>query len=555
MRYLNALVEAIGSVQFMRATAARSVSLVMLVATIFALSLPSHACDYCNVVFADQLRNSGKPWAKEILQLASAERTGATTPVSATGVAPAKAVAGRSYPGLPPTSYVPPGTPPTKRVKITMTQGEVALGQGVVYKGFLINNQIPGPTIILEENDIVEFTVENKGDVPHGVSIHAAYTQTSKYLGNIQPNETKKLTFRVPYPGVYLYHCAPGGHSIPMHTLFGQYGMIVVKPKTKQYAMERITGRKPDIEIYLLQHEIYGSGKDAIESKPLYVMFNGKLFRYVESPIKARPGDYVRVYFLNVGPNTMSTFHLVGIVWDYAYWQGHPDNVFVGGQSVLAGPTDSWVLDFRAPEDEGNYLIVTHTFGTATRGAIGILKVDSQAERDRVVLGDGPTMPQSEFEAYRKQAVRIVSPHDIGTPDVDIPYIAPKDQKKVTVRIIGNSYYPKVVHVPRGAEVEWINEDVFTYAEGEFAGIHNVFVSDGPERFASPLLGHAERFTHTFNTPGEYEYICTPHPYMKGKIVVYDAPVVAQRGSLVYALVGVGGVALLIGIWLITRRR
>lgn len=554
MRYFGEATGVSGSVKVARETVKRSFARVFLLGALFSVALCAQACDYCNLAFAEQLRTSGKPWAKEILQLASVERSASAVPVSATGAAPAP-TAGRAYPGLPPTSYVPQGTKPNKRVKITMTQGEVALGQGVVYRGFLINNQIPGPTIILEENDVVEFTVENKGDVPHGVSIHAAYTQTSKYLGNIAPNETKSLIFRVPYPGVYMYHCAPGGHAIPMHTFFGQYGMIVVKPKTKQYAMERITGRKPDIEVYMLQHEIYGSGKDAVDNKPLYVMFNGKLFRYVENPIKARPGDYVRVYLLNVGPNTMSTFHLVGIVWDYAYWQGHPDNVFVGGQSVLAGPTDSWVIDFRAPEDEGNYLIVTHTFGTATRGAIGILKVDGRAERDRVILADGPTMSAQEFEEYRKQAVRVVSPHDIGTPDVDAPYIVPKEQKKVTVRIIGNSYYPKVVHVPKGAEVEWINEDVFTYSEGEFAGIHNVFVTDGPDRFASPLLGHAESYTHTFDKAGEYQYICTPHPYMKGKVVVYETPIAAQRGSMMFALLGVGGLALLISVWWLVRRR
>lgn len=554
MRYFGEATGVSGSVKVARAVTKRSFGRVFLLGALFSVVLCAQACDYCNLTFAEQLRASGKPWAKEILQLARVERSASALPVSATGAAPAP-LAKRAYPGLPPTSYVPQGTKPNKRVKITMTQGEAALGQGVVYRGFLINNQIPGPTIILEENDVVEFTVENKGDVPHGVSIHAAYTQTSKYLGNIAPNETKSLIFRVPYPGVYMYHCAPGGHAIPMHTFFGQYGMIVVKPNTKQYAMERITGRKPDIEVYMLQHEIYGSGKDAVDSKPLYVMFNGKLFRYVENPIKARPGDYVRVYLLNVGPNTMSTFHLVGIVWDYAYWQGHPDNVFVGGQSVLAGPTDSWVIDFRAPEDEGNYLIVTHTFGTATRGAIGILKVDGKAERDRVVLADGPTMSAQEFEEYRKQAVRVVSPHDIGTPDVDAPYIVPKEQKKVTVRIIGNSYYPKVVHVPKGAEVEWINEDVFTYSEGEFAGIHNVFVTEGPDRFASPLLGHAESYTHTFDKPGEYQYICTPHPYMKGKVVVYETPIAAQRGSMMYALLGIGGLALLISVWWLARRR
>src|SRR4030095_3611433 len=195
------------------------------------------------------------------------------------------------------------------------------IGKQILSKGFVPSGSVPGPTLITTEGDIVEFTIINKGTIQHGASIHAAYTQTSKYVGHIGPGETKKVLFRVTQPGIYMYHCAPGGHAIPMHILFGQYGMIVVKPK-QQYKLEQILKKKPDVEIYLLQHEIYASGKDAVEGNAIYTMFNGKLFRYVEEPIKAKPGDYVRINYLNVGPNHVSTFHIVGILWDYVYWQG-----------------------------------------------------------------------------------------------------------------------------------------------------------------------------------------------------------------------------------------
>jgi len=429
---------------------------------------------------------------------------------------------GEQVPGLVETGFVPADTPANKRVEITMEQGVVYLGKGVIYKGFTINGQIPGPTVILEEGDVVEWVVKNKGSVPHGMSIHAAYTQTSKYLGNIGPGETKTIKFRAVYPGVYLYHCAPGGHAIPMHTFFGQYGMIVVKPKIKKYRLEEQLQRKPDVEIYLIQHEFYANGKDAIEGRPVYVTFNGQLFRYVENPILAKPGDYVRIYFLNVGPNIISTFHLVGIIWDYAYWQGHPDNLFVGGQSVLAGPTDSWVVEFRVPPDEGNYLIVTHAFGSATRGAIGILKADKKADRTALVLADGPRYSPSELKEFESKAIRTLAIFEPGSEDVDPPYVARSDEEKVTVRIIGNSYYPKVVRIRPGMTVEWINEDVFTYAGGEFAGIHNVLAYEAPEPFSSPLLAHAEKWQYTFTKPGVYKVMCTPHPYMRGMIVVEE---------------------------------
>ncbi|RPI19051.1 MAG: hypothetical protein EHM58_03290 [Ignavibacteriae bacterium] len=420
---------------------------------------------------------------------------------------------------IPPTSYVPQNTAPTKKVSIELSEGEVYIGNGVMFKGFITNGTVPGPTIIVDEGDIVEFTVVNKGLVPHGASIHAAYTQTSKYLGKIPSGETRTMVFKVPVPGVYLYHCAPGGHAIPMHVLFGQYGMMVVKPK-KQYKLEQILNKKPDVELYLMQHEYYASGKDAVESKPFYVAFNGKLFRYVESPVKAKPGDYVRIYFLNAGPNLISTFHIVGILWDFVYWQGHPDNPLIGGQTVTSGPSDSWVIEFRMPPDEGSYVMLTHAVGSSDRGAIGLLNGDRNAPTPAVITAEGPIYTEQEMKDVKPKIKRVISPFEPGTPDVDPPQVFGPDVKEVTVHIMGNSYYPKIIRITEGTKVKWINEDIFTYMEGELGGVHNASSYEGPEPFNSPLLAHTETFEFVFNTEGNYKYLCTPHPYMRGFIEV-----------------------------------
>lgn len=422
---------------------------------------------------------------------------------------------------IPPTSYVPQDLTPDARVSIELSEGEVYLGKGVIFKGFTTNGSIPGPTIIVNEGDIVEFTVINKGNIPHGASIHSAYTQTSKYLGKIPAGETRKMLFKVPQPGVYMYHCAPGGHAIPMHVIFGQYGMMVVKPK-QQYKMEQILNKKPDVELYLLQHEVYSSGKDAVDGNSIYSMFNGKLFRYVEEPVKAKPGDYVRIYYLNVGPNNVSTFHIVGILWDYVYWQGHPDKPQSGGQTVLSGPSDSWVIEFRVPPDEGAYLMLDHAVGNADRGAIGIIQCTKDAQTPVSIMAEGPKYDAKEWNDLKSKSLRTVSPFEPGTPDVDPVVVYGSETKEVTVQIIGNSFYPKHVQVAPGTKVKWINEDVFTYMEGEFAGIHNVATYESPEPVTSQLFGHAETFEFEFKAEGDYKYMCTPHPYMRGIVTVAE---------------------------------
>jgi nitrite reductase (NO-forming) len=443
--------------------------------------------------------------------------------------------------GIPPTSYVPQDAAPNAKVQIELSEGEHYIGKGVMFKGFLTNGTIPGPTIIVNEGDIVEFTIVNKGNIPHGGSIHSAYTQTSKYIGNIAPGETKKVLFRVTQPGVFMYHCAPGGHAIPMHVLFGQYGMMVVKPK-QQYKLEKTLNKKPDVEIYILQHEIYSSGKDAIDGKAIYSMFNGKLFRYVEEPIKTKPGDYVRINYLNVGPNNVSTFHIVGILWDYVYWQGNPSNPMNGGQSVLSGPTDSWVIEFRMPPDEGSFLMLDHAVSAADRGAIGILKCTKDAVTPVTVTAEGIKYSEKEISEIKSKLVRTVAPFEPGSPDVDPIAIYGPETKEVTVKIIGNSFYPKTIKVAPGTTVKWINEDIFTYMEGEFAAIHNVATYEGDVPFSSPLLGHAETFSNEFKSEGDYKYLCAPHPYMRGRVIVGNPEGSYSSGSSKW-LIGLSGIS------------
>lgn len=445
---------------------------------------------------------------------------------------------------IPATSYVDQDVEADVSYTIELDEGLAYLGNGVMYDGFRTNRSVPGPTIRVTEGDIVEVIVQNNGTIPHGASIHAAYTQTSKYLGQIPARQSKSIKFKATIPGVYLYHCAPGGHAIPMHVMFGQYGMIIVEPAEQKFKLEEELGHGPDIEIDLIQHEWYASGKDAVEGNPTYVTFNGEIFKYVKEPITAKPGDYVRINFMNVGPNLLSTFHLVGIIWDYAYWQGHPENVLRGGQTVTAGPSDTFVIEFRVPPDEGAYTILSHAVGSTSRGAIGLLVADRDADTPKKVEATGPLYSEEEMAELMEDANRVMSPFKAGTPDIDPPHSYGPDTDEVTVRIIGNSYYPKILEIDPGTKVTWINEDVFSYLAGEFSGVHNVVATEGPARFSSTMLAHAESWTYTFDEEGDYTYICTPHPYMEGKIKVRksdrDLDIAAIMWPLIPALLALG---------------
>ncbi len=82
---------------------------------------------------------------------------------------------------------------------------------------------------------------------------------------------------------------------------------------------------------------------------------------------------------------------------------------------------------------------------------------------------------------------------------------------------IGNSiiiqdfaFSPETITIKAGDTITWTNKD---------SAKHTV-TSDTGDELASPLIGNGETFTHTFTTKGTYTYKCTPHPGMKGMVVV-----------------------------------
>ncbi|MEM4345867.1 MAG: multicopper oxidase domain-containing protein [Candidatus Caldarchaeum sp.] len=448
-------------------------------------------------------------------------------------------------PGVP--GNPPPNAKPDKTFVLVADEADVVIDEGIVFRAFVFNGTSPGPLILVQEGDVVEIIVRNQGKYTHGLSIHAANTQTSKFVGNIAPGSEGRLVFKADFPGVYMYHCAPGGHGILTHTLAGMYGMVVVEPKRGSYLLERQLGREPDIKVYLVQHEVYLNGRDFFDGKAAYVMFNGKVFRYVGEPIQARPGDYVRFYFLNVGPSLTSSFHAVGGIWEYSYQGGNPSNVAVGLQTVTVGPTDSYVIEWRVPA-EGNFLIVSHAFGTqAIKGAVGLIASSVNATRTPTVLPQGPSnQPVGKVK-------RVVAPFEPTSQDEPRTFLP---GERAVIQMVGNSFYPKISRVPVGSTVVWVNEDVLSIGSGEITGQHNVAVVQGPVSFASQLLKNAEQFSFKIEKEGEYQYICGIHPYMKGVIVAYQAAGLSAGGggigftvdltSLVVFIGGLGALSLLI---------
>jgi len=80
------------------------------------------------------------------------------------------------------------------------------------------------------------------------------------------------------------------------------------------------------------------------------------------------------------------------------------------------------------------------------------------------------------------------------------------------IQIDNFHYSPAMLVVAPGTTVTWTNDD---------DSPHSVREKDG--KFKSAALDTDDKFSQTFSAPGEFEYFCSIHPYMTGKIVVKPA--------------------------------
>ena len=77
------------------------------------------------------------------------------------------------------------------------------------------------------------------------------------------------------------------------------------------------------------------------------------------------------------------------------------------------------------------------------------------------------------------------------------------------VKIDNFSFSPAVLNIPSGTQVTWINQDDVP---------HTIVSKD--KRIVSPALDTDDHFSHQFTSPGTYDYYCSVHPHMTGKVIV-----------------------------------
>jgi nitrite reductase (NO-forming) len=268
-------------------------------------------------------------------------------------------------------------------IEMTAQVTDVEISTGVFYNAWTYNGLAPGPVLRVKEGDMLNFTLKNIDPyIPHSMDFHAVHAAPSVKFIDVMPNEEGTFSYPANTPGVFMYHC--GTKPVLAHIANGMYGVIIVEPKDGYPTDEDI-----DREYTLVQSEWYTEGdfNAFLNDEPEYVVFNGNDFSLKEEPLLAKVGDKVRFYVNNVGPNEMSSFHIVGTVMDNVYVDGNPKNRLYGLQTILLPASGGAVVEITVTE-EGDYPIVTHQFDHATKGAVAILRVTKDGlDHGEVAMG------------------------------------------------------------------------------------------------------------------------------------------------------------------------
>jgi nitrite reductase (NO-forming) len=124
----------------------------------------------------------------------------------------------------------------------------------------------------------------------------------------------------------------------------------------------------------------------AIDERPPYIVFNGAVGALVgDRALTAKVGETVRIYFGVGGPNVVSSFHVIGEIFDRVYTEAGmgPPNSHVQTTLVPSGGATIVEMKMDVP---GTYILVDHSLTRAfNKGALGMLKVDGPA--NQVILG------------------------------------------------------------------------------------------------------------------------------------------------------------------------
>ncbi|MCH7928734.1 MAG: nitrite reductase, copper-containing [Candidatus Dadabacteria bacterium] len=307
-------------------------------------------------------------------------------------------------PFVPEHEQVATGSPKIVEIEFVIEEKEIEVAPNVFIQAMTFNGSVPGPLIVVHEGDYVELTLINPktNTLLHNIDFHASTGALGAGdLTKVSPGQEVKIRFKATRPGVFIYHCAPGGAMIPWHVVSGMNGAIMVLPRD---GLKDENGNpvKYDKAYYIGEQDYYlpqdkdgnyirfnspleGFGKTIELMKgliPTHVVFNGKVGALTgENALTANVGE--TVLFIHSQANRQSNPHLIGghgdLVWERGSFNDKPQTN-LETWLIAAGSAGAMLYTFQQP---GTYVYLNHNLIEAILlGAAAHVKVDGKWNND-----------------------------------------------------------------------------------------------------------------------------------------------------------------------------
>ncbi len=285
-------------------------------------------------------------------------------------------------------TFAPDVPKPTRRsheahvvVDLEIKEVTLPIAGDTTYTFWTFGGRVPGQFIRVRQGDTVELHLKNAPDnkMPHNIDLHAVTGPGGGAPRTFTaPGHETEFTFKALRPGLYVYHCAAA--PVGMHIANGMYGLVLVEPPEGLPPVDR--------EYYVMQGDFYTAGgyhekglqpfdaQKAIDERPTYVLFNGAEGSLTgKNALHANVGEKIRLFVGNGGPNMVSSFHVIGAIFDRVYREGGT-SIDQDVQTTLIPSGGASIVEFTA-RVPGEYAMVDHSiFRAFNKGAVGSIVVD-----------------------------------------------------------------------------------------------------------------------------------------------------------------------------------
>ena len=296
------------------------------------------------------------------------------------------------------------GGPKIYEVTLTIQEKKIVIDDaGTEVHAMTFNGSVPGPMMVVHQEDYVEITLVNPetNELQHNIDFHSATGALGGgALTVVNPGEKAVMRFKATKAGVFVYHCAPPG-MVPWHVTSGMNGAIMVLPrdglkdhKGNELVYDKVyyvgeqdfyvpKDENGQYKKYESAGEAYGDVLEVMNTlTPSHIVFNGAVGALTgKNALQAKVGE--KVLILHSQANRDTRPHLIGGHGDYVWATGKFANPPELDQETWFIPGGAAGAAFYTFQQPGIYAYVNHNLIEAfEKGAAAHFKVEGEWNND-----------------------------------------------------------------------------------------------------------------------------------------------------------------------------